>query len=361
MESQERAVGTQQVPYRRAIVPTPPGDVAVTVIMPVYNEDKRIEGALLSVLSNCLPGGFEVLVVDGMSHDRTRDIVARIARSEPRLRLLDNPERTVPHAMNLGIRAARGNVIVRVDGHAEVTADFLMCCVEELDAHPECGCVGGAIEYVPEGRHADAISMAMASTFGVGNAAFRLGGREGYVDTLAFGAYRKASLEAIGLFDEDLVRNQDDELNFRLRRAGQRIWLSSRIRSRYYARSTYPALYRQFYQYGYWKVLVNRKHGVVTTFRQLIPPAFLVGLGALAVASFVAPTSAWLLAVVAVVYLVCAIGFALRKSGDLRRVPHVVLAFAALHFGYGLGYMEGILHFHLLGREPRVRHSRITR
>ena len=336
-------------------------DVAVSVIVPVYNEAAHIEGTLRSILANDGAASAEVIVVDGMSEDGTRRVVQRLAAQHANVRLLDNPHRTVPHAMNLAIRAAHGEILVRVDGHAEIAPDFLAMCRLELDAHPECACVGGAIEYVPEGTHAPAISMAMSSSFGVGNATFRLGGREGYVDTLAFGAYRKGALMEIGLFDEDLVRNQDDELNYRLIRSGHKIWLSKRIRSRYFGRSTFSKLYAQFYQYGYWKVFVNRKHKVVTTLRQLVPPSFVMGVGSLAVVPMFLPTTYWPLLIVVVAYLFAALWFGLRKTRRPRRLAEVMLAFATLHFAYGLGYLEGILHFNILRRSPIVRHTQITR
>lgn len=336
-------------------------DVAISVIVPVYNEAKHIERTLRSILANSGTDAVEVIVVDGMSEDGTRPIVQRLAVDHANVRLLDNPHRTVPHAMNLAIRAARGEILVRVDGHAEIAPDFLAMCLLELDAHPECACVGGAIEYVPDGTYAPSISMAMASSFGVGNATFRLGGRDGYVDTLAFGAYRKSALVEIGLFDEELVRNQDDELNYRLLQAGHKIWLSKRIRSRYYGRSTFPKLFRQFFQYGYWKVFVNRKHRVVTTLRQLVPPLFVVSIGSLAVAPLVLPITYWPLLIVVVAYLLAALGFGLRKTRRPRRLCEVMLAFVTLHFAYGLGYLEGILHFSILRRGPIVRHKQITR
>lgn len=333
----------------------------ISVIMPVYNEAAYIGAALSSLLTNDPPGGYEILVLDGMSDDGTRDVVRGIEERHAAVRLLDNPERTVPHAMNRGIRRARGDVVVRVDGHVEVPPDFLEACLVELAEHPECACVGGAIENVSESDVAEAISLAMASPFGVGDARFRLGDQEGYVDTLAFGAYRKEDLVRIGLFDEVLTRNQDDELNFRLVQAGRRIWLSRRIRSRYYVRSSFAKLFRQYRQYGYWKVYVNRKHRTVTTSRQLIPPAFVAIVVLLATAMPFAPVVRWPFAAVVSAYAVASLGFATKTSPRPGRVPPVMLAFATLHVAYGLGYLEGIVDFFVLRRRPTARRAHVSR
>src|SRR5690606_33990288 len=165
----------------------------ISVLMPVRNEEAFIERALNSVITAAehVPG-HEIIVIDGMSDDGTRAVVARMQDSLANLRLLDNPRRTVPHAMNLGIRAAAGDVIIRLDGHAEMAPDFMAAALRELAAHPECACVGGPIENVDLNETAAVVSSAMSSPFGVGNARFRTGGSEGYVDTLAFGAYRRA-------------------------------------------------------------------------------------------------------------------------------------------------------------------------
>lgn len=334
----------------------------VSVVMPVRNEAAFIEGSVRSVVAaGRAVEAFEVLVVDGMSDDGTRALVARLAEEHPQVRLLDNPRHTVPHAMNLGIAAARGDVVVRVDGHAEVAHDFLQQGLEELAAHPECACVGGIIENVELTPWSEAISAAMRSTFGVGNAAFRTGGREGYVDTLAFGAYRKADLLTIGGFDEELVRNQDDELNFRLLRAGRKIWLSRRIRARYFVRSDLRRLFRQYFQYGYWKVYVNRKHGTVTSLRQLAPPAFVVSLTVLLAAALVWRPARVLLGLELVVYAAAAALFAARAHQRPNALLRIVASFATLHVGYGLGYLAGIRDFLVLGRRPSAAHAASSR
>lgn len=332
--------------------------------MPVRDEARYIERAVASVQASAAAAAeaaaetgaeheLEILVVDGMSDDGTAAIVTALAAADPRIRLLENPQRTVPHAMNLGITNAAGDIVIRLDGHAEMDVDFIANAVAELDAHPECACVGGPIENVNEGTIAEAVSAAMGSPFGVGNARFRTGGEDGYVDTLAFGAYRKADLVAIGLFDEELIRNQDDELNYRLVRAGRKIWFSNRIRSRYFVRSAFPKLYRQYFQYGYWKVYVNRKHRTVTNLRQLAPPLLVAALVALLPASPFSLPARVLLAVVVGLYALAAVSFALlTRPRSVRRLSLVIAAFAILHFSYGLGFWAGLIDFGVLRNRP---------
>ena len=334
----------------------------ISVIMPVRNEGQFLKTAVESLLvAGSAIDSFEIIIVDGMSDDDTRDVVAKLQSRDKRIKLVDNPQRTVPHAMNLGIKMSQAEVIVRVDGHAEVYPDFLERSLELLAAHPECSCVGGNIENIDLDRGSGVISLAMSSRFGVGNSRFRTGGSEGYVDTLAFGAYRKSDLVMIGLFDEDLIRNQDDELNYRLVKAGRLIWYSPTIRSRYFVRSSLGKLFRQYFQYGYWKVYVNRKHSAVTNLRQLVPPLFVASVIVLAVAALFLPVARVLLAAELLLYLVVASIVALSLGRSLGKALGVLMAFMTLHTGYGLGYLAGMRDFMLLKRRPSARSAELSR
>lgn len=339
-----------------------PSQGGVSVLIPVRNEATFIRQAVASVqrAGECVPG-LEIIVIDGMSEDETVGIVEEMATCDPRIRLLSNPLRTVPHAMNMGIRAAASDVIIRIDGHAEILPDFIVNALAELEAHPECSCVGGPIESVSENFVADSISNAMSSAFGVGNARFRTGGQDGYVDTLAFGAYRKADLVAVGLFDEALTRNEDDELNYRLIRAGRKIWFSNKIRSRYFVRSSFMKLYRQYFQYGYWKVYVNRKHGTVTSFRQVVPPIFVGTIGVLVLLLPALIQARVSLTAILAVYFLTAAFFALRFGPRPKNASVTVAAFLILHAGYGIGYWAGLRDFALLRRGPVARSTELTR
>ncbi len=316
----------------------------VSVIMPVLNEADFIERSIYAVLEQDYPPDrFEVLVVDGGSDDGTRELVERIAASDPRVQLLDNPKRIVPVAMNIGIRRARGEIIVRVDGHTIIAPDYIRICVRDLR---ETGAVNVGGPMRPKGitPMGMAIAAAARSPFGV-PARFHYSAKAGYVDTVYMGAWPKEALERVGGFDESLVRNQDYELNFRLRKAGGRIYYDPRIRSEYYGRQSLGALWRQYFQYGVWKAAVLAKHPDSVRPRHLAAPALVAGLvfGAIG-----APFCIWgraLLAIVGVSYvlalLIASVLTASCTGWDvLVRLP---LAFATMHIAWGCGFWTGVI------------------
>jgi cellulose synthase/poly-beta-1,6-N-acetylglucosamine synthase-like glycosyltransferase len=320
----------------------------VTVIMPIRNEANYIERALGAVLMQDYPADrLELLVVDGMSDDGTRDIVQQMLADRPDARVLDNPKQIVPPAMNIGLAQARGEIIVRVDGHTVIAPDYVRQCVRALK-ETGADCVGGAIHTVGETSVAQGIALAQASLFGVGNAFFRIGVDTGrYVDSIAFGVYYRQVFENIGFFDEELVRNQDDELNYRLQAAGGRIWLDPRIRSTYYARGTLRSLWRQYLQYGYWKVRVFQKVPGSAQLRHWIPPLFVLAVaGGLPVSLFVPALRIFYLAGL-ILYVLANLSVSVltaARSG-WRHFPVLPPAFAALHVGYGLGFWGGLVRF----------------
>ncbi|MFM7056192.1 MAG: glycosyltransferase family 2 protein [Planctomycetota bacterium] len=328
----------------------------VSVVVPIRNEADFIEECLQSILRNSYPPEkLEVLVVDGLSNDGTREIVQQLMLKDSRVRLLDNPQRIVPHAMNIALAAARGKVITRVDGHADVADDFIANSVQVLQQRPECWCVGGSIDSISETRVGRIIAACMSTPAGVGNARFRLQNYEGYVDTIAFGSYWKWVFERIGNFDEELVRNQDDELNARLIMNGGRIWMSRRIRCRYYPRTSLRKLWRQYFQYGFWRIRTIQKLGRPATLRQLVPMAFVTVLLSLLFASVIVPLARTALCTYVGLYLTGLIVGAIpvgRRTG----FPGLLLApvvFMILHFGYGLGCLWGLVRFVLL-RSGRI-------
>ncbi len=327
----------------------------VSVVMPVRDERDFIERSLGAVVAQDYPAErFEVLVVDGMSTDGTRELVEQIrARTQrPAIRLVDNRARTAPFALNTGLTAAAGEVVVRVDGHCEIAPDFLRRSVEALAAHG-AGCVGGPIETVGEGAVSRAIAVAMSSRFGVGGSPFRVGG-EGLreVDSVAFPAWPRRVLDHAGPFDEELVRNQDDEYSYRLRKLGYRILLVPEIRSRYYSRSSLRSLWRQYFQYGYWKVRVLQKHPRQMKLRQFVPPAFVAYLLASSLFSWT-PEGAALLALGGGAYLLAALVFAAGAAGRAgRHAALLPILFACLHLSYGAGFLAGLARFWNRWRKP---------
>ena len=345
---------------------------AASVVIPCLNEADHI-GACLEALAaqQGLDGSLEVIVVDGGSDDGTRTILEARSEQDSGVWMLDNPQRITPVAMNLGIAAARSETVIILGAHAEVAPDFVRRSLDALKAHPESGCVGGVVEQVHGDTRSRRIGLALTSPFGVGDARFRTGGTAGHVDTVAFGAYRKVVLDELKGFDEALVRNQDDELNYRLTESGWRIWFDPRIRSRYHARSNYNQLFRQYRQYGYWKVFVNRKHLTVTTWRQLAPAALLLASAGLLIAGLLAPMTDgtipwidWAWPTLAVMWLMWSCGalLAIVFGGvGVKDVPGVLRTFFILHAAYGWGYCQGMWEFLLLRRSPSASFKTLTR
>jgi glycosyltransferase involved in cell wall biosynthesis len=330
------------------------------VIIPCRNEQAHIRSCLASVLATGYPPDqLEILVVDGNSGDDTGEIVAGVARERPNVRLLHNPAAIVPTALNIGIRAAAGEIIMRLDAHNEYPPEYIPRLVEWLD-RTGADNVGGAWITRPGADTAGAqgIALALAHPFGIGNARYRLGVRAPErVDTVPFGCYRRDVFARIGLFDEELVRNQDDEFNLRLIRAGGTILLVPDVVSYYHARPTYGKLARTYYQYGYYKPLVIRKVGGVLTLRQLAPAALVLGLGALALASLLMPEAGIVLAAAIASYVAVAAFVATRASRTRgwRVAAATFMAFPVLHFSYATGFLWGAIRL-LAGRHRPARH-----
>lgn len=333
------------------------GDPRISVIMPVRNEGPFMAAALRSVLTQDYPADLvEVLVVDGCSTDRTRDVVREAA--DDRVRILDNPAGIVPTALNIGLAAATGAVIVRVDGHCTLPDGYLRACVGLL-ATTGADCVGGVI--VTQGRTtvARAIATAQSSPFGVGNAAFRTGrAAPGPVDTLAFGAYRREVFDRLGGFDEELVRNQDDEFNLRVTRSGGTIWLDPSLRSTYASRATLAGLWRQYRGYGMYKVRVAQKHGRVPSARSVVPALFVLAVVGGAVVSLVTRDRRALLAVVVPYAAANAALSVAAGRDDPPTMPIVPVAFACLHVAYGVGTLTGLWRWR---HQFRARPPGVTR
>jgi len=314
--------------------------------MPIRNEAASIGCSLGAVLAQGYPAArMEVLVVDGCSKDATRDIVRSLADNAAarglHVALLDNPSGIVPAALNAAIRAARGDVIVRVDGHCVVASDYVERCVAAL-SESRADNVGGVQAAYGLTTKERAIAAANSSPFGV-PAPFRYRGAPGRVDTVYLGTYRRETLLRLGGFDEELVRNQDDELNHRLRQGGGTIWFDPSLRVAYRSRATFRALARQYFQYGMYKVRVFQKRGSLPSVRALVPPAFVAGVVG---ATVLARWTWWPLAALAAAYLCWLIAAAVtsRSRGPAERVLAAV-AIVTMHVAYGIGFWYGCVRF----------------
>jgi glycosyltransferase involved in cell wall biosynthesis len=325
-----------------------PSRPRVSVIMPVRNEAAYIEGALDAVFAQDYPPDeIEVVVADGMSTDGTREKLESMRARHPNLRVVDNPLGIAPTALNAALRSARGEIVVRVDGHCEIAPDYVRRCVDHLESGA-AEAVGGPVETVGVNALGEAIALAMSSRFGVGGSAFRtVKGRTLLVDTVPFPGYRREVLERVGPFDEELVRDQDDEYNYRLRKLGGRVLLAHDVRSRYYSRGSWRALWRQYFQYGYWKVRVLQKHPRQMKARQFVPALFVAALGGAAVLAPFLPGARWALVGTLGAYLLANLAASLSAAagGGWRRAHLLPATFAILHVAYGSGFLTGLLRF----------------
>jgi succinoglycan biosynthesis protein ExoA len=368
--------GTHQAettrPIRQPLVSSPLP--SVTIVLPIRNEAAFIGRALASVSTQDYPADrLEILVADGRSTDETREIVRFFEeRSSNRLRLVDNPGRIVATGLNAAISAATGEVIVRVDGHCDVPPDFVRRAVIHL-SRDAVDCVGGILDTIGQTPMARVIAAAMSAPFGVGGSAFRSADATSaafsmLTDTVAFPAFTREALARTGRFDEELVRNQDDEYSYRLRRLGGRILLATDVRARYYSRATLGGLWRQCFEYGYWKVRVLQKHPRQMRARQFVPAMFVAALAAGTIAVAAAPWSWPFPAFVASLYVAAAAGASVtaarrhdwwRRPSDWRLVPLLVASFATMHVAYGAGSLVGAVGFWRrwgsVGREPSPR------
>ena len=317
----------------------------LSVICPIYNEENRIEACILSILAQDYPKeDLEVLFVDGQSSDRTCEIIAKYMQDYAFIKLLDNPKRIAPSALNIGIRASSGDIIMRLDAHAKYPDDYFSLLVNKLK-QTGADNVGGVCRTLPakDTSICRAIAHAMSSPFGMGNSHFRIGANhEMWVDTVPFGCFRRELFDKIGFFDEELVRNQDDEFNGRIIKNGGKILLLPQVVIDYFARDTISKTAKMFYQYGLFKPLVNKKLQKPTTLRQFFPPLFFAGLIAGGLLSVFSQTLMWIYISVVILYVLCC--FVFGRNGE-RVWPDILwmpITFATIHLSYGCGYWQGL-------------------
>lgn len=329
-------------------------DPFVSVIIPTRNEEKFIAQCLQSVVDQDYPQDrMEVLVVDGESEDRSREIVSEFSSRYPTIKLLNNPKLNAPAGLNLGIREARGDIIVRVDGHCLLEPDYISQCVRCLR---ETGAdnVGGLMKAVGQDYVSQVIAQAISSFFGSGGSKFHYASREQYVDTVYLGAFRRSVFDKVGFFNEKLVRNQDYELNYRIRAAGGKIFLSPAIKSYYYGRATLRDLWHQYFQYGFWKLEMVQMHPRSVQPRHLVAPLFVFSLFVTGLLSFTHNGFLNLFLLLISSYLLVSLLSSLliaRRKG-WRYFPPLPVAFVAMHFGWGLGFLWRLVRIVISALRP---------
>lgn len=313
----------------------------VSVLMPIRNEERYLGVALDSLLAGVYPAHrIEYLLIDGMSDDGTRGVIADYQKRHDNIRLIDNPRRIVPTGMNLGIKQARGEIIVRTDSHTLYDADYVSACVRLLTT-TDAWNVGGKQRAVGTDPISSAIALATSSWLGAGDAKFRVSDQEAWVETVYLGAWRKSTLESLGGFDEEFVINQDYELNHRLRLAGGMILLSPEVKCRYFVRPSFAKLAKQYFRYGVGRVQTIRKHPDSLRLRQLAAPLLVVGLG-LALLLGMVHSSAWFLIVFG--YLSLVVGGSIQigiGDGNKGNSASVALALMIVHLCWGAGFLVG--------------------
>lgn len=318
----------------------------ISVILPVRNEERFITACVASIFEQDYPQEqMEVIFVDGCSEDRTVELLHEMQKAHPQIVVLHNPNRTVPYAMNIGIEKSRGEVIVRLDAHAEYPPDYIRLSVETLLTR-ECDNAGGVFETRGRGFMGEAIAEMLKTPLGVGNATYRLTQEDGYVDTVPFGCFRRELFERIGGFDERMTRNQDNELNFRIRKNGGKIYLNHNIRVLYYCRETMRGIMKMGYMNGKWNVitmtLVPGSMGV----RHFVPLAFVLSTIVLLLLTLATRSLLFggLLALEWGAYLLLDVFYAytIAKEKGWRFLPVEIVLYPAFHFAYGFGSLCGI-------------------
>jgi succinoglycan biosynthesis protein ExoA len=313
----------------------------------VYNEGPYIARSLDQVLSQDYPSErIEIIVADGMSEDDTRQIVADYGRRYPQISLIDNPSRFRASGLNAVIAHAKGDIVVCVDGHCEVAGDFVRQGVELLDEHPEAWVVGGPTQHVGRNAFAKAVAIAMSHRGGVGTASHRFANFEGYADGVQFPAYRRWLFDRVGLFDEVMVRTEDDELSYRISKAGGKTYVSPRVKYQYYVRDTPRKLFQQYLQYSFWRIPVVRKHGRPTTVRQTVPPLFFLAMFVLlAIGIWLRNPIVALALPVAYVTTLVAIGISTIPRAGFKVAALVPVALVTMHVAYAIGISYGIFSY----------------
>lgn len=313
----------------------------VSIVIPMRNEKNYIKRCIETFLKQSYPlQKMEIIVVDGQSTDGSREIVEKLGKKYP-VKLLDNPTGFTPTGMNIGLKAAQGEIGVVFSAHATAHKDFIKKSVETLQ-ETDAAAVGGRLINRSEGEFAQLAGKVLGHPFGVGNSKFRYSDKPGYVDTVAYGAYRMDVLKETGLFDERLIRNQDIELNYRIRKFGYKLYFNPAIESYYAPRESYGRFTKQGYANGYWNIITAKLCAQSLSWRHFVPLAFVLALIISGVLS-IAFTTPWFIALVAGPYLLLDIIVSTKLAGSYGEFSQLLVLFPSLHISYGLGSLVSLI------------------
>ncbi len=339
----------------------------VSIIIPTRNEERFILNTLESIMAQDYPSELiEVIIADGESDDSTGKLIEKFITNHPNVTLINNPERVVPFALNYAIEKSKGEIIIRLDAHSKYPRNYVSRLVFELD-RLKADNVGGVWITTPanSGFVATGIALATSHPLGIGNASYRLENQEiKKVDTVPFGCFPKSVFDRIGLFDTDLIRNQDDEFNGRIIKNGGEIYLIPDVQIEYYARETLSTMQKMFYQYGLFKPLVNKKLGESATIRQFVPPTFVLFL----VLGIFMPFSPsllnyfWLAGLSLYLILTIVVSFQIAaKESRYALLFFLPIVFPFIHISYGWGYLKGWFLVNILNKMPGGKHFSTSR
>lgn len=318
--------------------------ILVSVIIPVRNEEKYITRCIESVLNQDIrKENLELILVDGDSEDKTLDIIKEFIKDYDFIKLYKNPQKTVQHGLNIAIKNSVGRYIVRMDAHSEYAKDYIFKCIEYLEKTGAEN-VGGPMIARGKSQIQKIIAAAYSSRFALGGGKFHNESYEGYADTVYLGAFKRETLLSVGLYDENLPRNEDDDLNFRIIKSGGKIFITPKIKSVYYPRKSYGELFKQYFEYGFWKVAVMKKHKKPARISQLIPMLFVVFMILFIGLSLVSKVARNIFAIVMVAYLMLNFYFSFKnpKLNSLFDRIRLVWIHFILHFAYGVGFLCGM-------------------
>lgn len=318
-------------------------EIIVSIVMPIYNEEKYIRMCVDSLLTQDYPqANMEWIFVDGGSVDRTKVLLREYQDKYPNLiKVFDNIYKTVPFAMNIGISQSQGKYIIRLDAHAEYAPDYISRCVYYLDT-TDADNVGGVAETKGRGKIGNSIALMLSSKFGVGNSQFRTNGASGYVDTVPFGAFRREVFSKYGGYDERLTRNQDNEMNFRIRKNGGKIYLSQDIKLAYYCRDTVNGIAKMARTNGKWNVITMKLCPGSMGIRHFVPLSLVISLIVLGIGSFFLPIVRWLLLTEILLYLFMDVFFSVKQADNIGAFFNLLYLFPVFHISYGFGSIYGL-------------------
>jgi glycosyltransferase involved in cell wall biosynthesis len=322
-------------------------DKIISVIIPCRNENIYIRDTILSILDQKLERySLEIIVVDGMSQDGTREILYDLSSNNKNIRIFDNPARITPVALNIGIRNSVGKYVAILGAHAEISDDYFKLNLELMDRLPDVSCTGGPIISRGKNDFAKAAAISMSSFIGVGNAKHRFPEYEGYAEMACFPFFRRDVFDKYGFYDESLIKNQDDEYCFRIRLNGEKIFLSNRVKSIYYVRDSVSKLFSQYYSYGKWRIPVLIKHKIPISYRQQVPAIFFALIIIFfALSLLIGNYSIGLFLPATYIIILCGFAISNLRKEKLSVIKYLPVTIFILHFSYALGFISGILHF----------------